>query len=157
MHRSPLVGSHRLIDMSEAPRWAPHETHSIVQIRGVVVAGDRRGRILGVPTANLSVDDLAIPLRFGVYAGLLDGMVAAVSIGVRPTFGEGLTVLLEAHVLDMSLDLYGRTVTVSLLQRLRDERVFASTESLVEQMQIDLRECRSVCDDLVGRGALVPI
>jgi FAD synthase len=55
------------------------------------------------------------------------------------------------------LDLYGRTVTVSLLQRLRDERVFASTESLVEQMQIDLRECRSVCDDLVGRGALVPI
>ncbi len=78
------------------------------QLRGTVVHGDQRGRTLGFPTANIVPDEHLVCPGFGMYAALADGAPAAVSIGVRPTFGEGRSVLVEAFLIDADIDLYGR-------------------------------------------------
>lgn len=116
---------------------------STLVISGEVVHGDKRGRELGFPTANVRVAAGAVP-AFGVYAGRLDGVPAAVSVGVRPTFGSGLEPLLEAHVLDFAGDLYGREVSVELLEFVRAERSFDDVGELVEQMHDDVRAVREV-------------
>jgi riboflavin kinase/FMN adenylyltransferase len=116
------------------------------QMRGEVVIGDRRGRELGFPTANIVPDEALVHPGHGVYAALADGDCAAVNVGVRPTFGTGRAVLVEAHVLDRDLDLYGKTLRVEFLRRLRGERRFASAEELVEQMRRDVEEARGTCD-----------
>ncbi len=120
-------------------------------LEGEVVEGDRRGSRLGVPTANLVPDDSLVIPGHGVYAATLDGRPAAVSVGVRPTFPTGRGVLVEAHVIDFAGDLYGETVRIAFLERLRGERRFASTEALVEQMWADVDRARAVC-----AGASVP-
>ena len=112
-------------------------------ITGVVQHGDKRGRELGFPTANIAVEGEDTP-PFGVYAGTLDGRPAAISVGVRPTFGDGLRPLLEAYVLDFSGDLYGRSVRVELVQRLRGEVRFEGIEALVAQIERDVEDVRAV-------------
>jgi riboflavin kinase/FMN adenylyltransferase len=115
------------------------------QLRGTVVHGDQRGRTLGFPTANLVPDEsLACP-GFGIYAALADGAPAAVSIGVRPTFGEGNVVLVEAYLIDRDVDLYGHRLRLDFLARLRGERRFDSVEELVEQMRADVEQARVLC------------
>jgi riboflavin kinase / FMN adenylyltransferase len=115
------------------------------QIRGEVVAGDRRGRELGFPTANIVPDEALVHPGHGVYVALADGDCAAVNVGVRPTFGTGRAVLVEAYVLDRDIDLYGRTLRVEFLRRLRGERRFVSAEALVEQMRLDVEQARELC------------
>jgi riboflavin kinase / FMN adenylyltransferase len=115
------------------------------QIRGEVVAGDRRGRELGFPTANIVPDEALVHPGHGVYVALADGNCAAVSVGVRPTFGTGRGVLVEAYVLDRELDLYGHTLRVEFLRRLRGERRFPSAEALIEQMRRDVAQARDLC------------
>jgi len=115
------------------------------QLRGTVVHGDERGRTLGFPTANLVPGDQLVCPGFGIYAALADGAPAAVSIGVRPTFGEGLSVLVEAHLIDADVDLYGRTLRLDFLARLRGERRFDSVDELVAQMQLDVERARAIC------------
>ncbi len=115
------------------------------QMRGTVVRGDQRGRTLGFPTANIVPDAQLVCPGFGIYAALADGAPAAVSIGVRPTFGEGLGVLVEAFLIDADVDLYGRTLRLDFLARLRGERRFESVEELVEQMQRDVEQARAIC------------
>ncbi len=112
------------------------------QLRGEVVTGDQRGRTLGFPTANIVPDEALICPGHGVYAAHADGDLAAVNVGVRPTFGTGRGVLVEAYLLDQDVDLYGRTLQVDFLARLRGERRFDSIEALVEQMNDDVRETR---------------
>ena len=114
-------------------------------LEGEVVAGDRRGRELGMPTANVIPDDRVVVPGHGVYAATLDGRPAAVNVGVRPTFESGRGVLVEAHVIDFEGDLYGRTVRIAFLARLRGERRFASAEALVEQMRGDVERARELC------------
>ncbi|HUA11650.1 MAG TPA: bifunctional riboflavin kinase/FAD synthetase [Solirubrobacteraceae bacterium] len=110
------------------------------ELTGTVIDGDRRGRELGFPTANIEPDgQLAVPAH-GIYACLADGMPAAVSIGVRPTFGAGRSELIEVHVLDYDGDLYGRQLRVQFVARLRGERRFADTAALVEQMERDVAD-----------------
>lgn len=110
-------------------------------IRGEVVYGHQRGRMLGFPTANLRVPtDEA--LRFGVYAGRLDGMPAAINVGLRPTFGAADSPTLEAHVLDFAGDLYGRDVRVELLEFVRDELSFDGVDALARQISVDLDAVR---------------
>jgi riboflavin kinase/FMN adenylyltransferase len=116
------------------------------QMRGEVVVGDRRGRELGFPTANIVPDEALVHPGHGVYVALADGDCAAVNVGVRPTFGTGRAVLVEAYVLDRNLDLYGRTLRVEFLRRLRGERRFASADALVEQMRRDVEEAREFCE-----------
>ncbi len=115
------------------------------QLRGEVVSGDRRGRDLGFPTANIVPDEVLVYPGHGVYVARADGACAAVNVGVRPTFGTGRAVLVEAYLLDREVDLYGHTLRVDFLQRLRGERRFDSVDALVEQMHRDVERTRELC------------
>jgi riboflavin kinase/FMN adenylyltransferase len=120
------------------------------EVRGVVEAGDRRGRELGFPTANVAVPArLCLPAD-GIYAGTFvgdDGVErpAAISLGRRPTFYEAAEKsLLEAHLLDFAGDLYGQKAQVRFVERLRGEERFDSVDSLVEQMGRDCDRAREI-------------
>jgi riboflavin kinase/FMN adenylyltransferase len=115
------------------------------QLRGEVVQGDRRGRTLGFPTANLVPDERLVCPGHGVYAARADGVCAAVNVGVRPTFATGRGVLIEAYLLDRDVDLYGHVLRVEFLKRLRGERRFDTVDALVEQMHRDVGQARSIC------------
>jgi riboflavin kinase/FMN adenylyltransferase len=121
------------------------------QLRGEVVAGDRRGRSLGFPTANLVPDDAYVYPGHGVYAAraAVPGRgerAAAVSIGVRPTFETGRGVLVEAYLLDFEDDLYGTELHLDFVARLRGERRFDSVDALVAQMHRDVEETRGAAE-----------
>lgn len=122
------------------------------QLRGEVVEGDRRGRELGFPTANLVPDEALVCPGHGVYAAQANGECAAVSVGVRPTFGTGRAVLIEAYLIDRDVDLYGKTLRVDFLQRLRGERRFESVDALVEQMRRDVERTRELCEPSAAAG-----
>jgi riboflavin kinase/FMN adenylyltransferase len=119
-------------------------------LRGTVVAGDRRGRELGFPTANLAFEYHPQLPRLGIYLGAVSvpergvgpGHPALVSVGVRPTFHDDGQVLVEVYLLDWDGDLYGAELSVELRARLRDERRFESVEALVTQMRADEAEAR---------------
>jgi riboflavin kinase / FMN adenylyltransferase len=114
-------------------------------VEGTVVEGDQRGRELGFPTANIVPDDrLAIP-GHGVYAAFASGVPAAVNVGVRPTFDTGRGVLIETYLIDRSEDLYGSTLRVAFVERLRGEKRFPSVEALITQMRMDVEDARRVC------------
>ena len=113
-------------------------------VTGEVVHGDKRGRELGFPTANL-VLDASCGLRHGIYAVRVgiggrryDGVA---SFGRRPMFDTG-TVLLEVFLFDFAGDLYGQTIDVAFIAWLREEAGFASVDALVQQMQDDVRRAR---------------
>ena len=111
------------------------------QVEGVVVEGDRRGKLLGFPTANLDVAaDQVLPPK-GIYAGAALGHRAAISIGLNPHYG-GTVLRVEAHLLDFEGDLYGQRLTVELWQRLRDERAFANEAELIEAIAADVEATR---------------
>jgi riboflavin kinase / FMN adenylyltransferase len=114
------------------------------QLRGTVVEGDRRGRTLGYPTANLVPDEALVYPGHGVYAAYANGKPAAVSVGVRPTFGTGRGVLVEAFLIDFQGDLYGTELRLDFIRRLRGERAFPTVDALVEQMGKDVAEAASV-------------
>jgi riboflavin kinase / FMN adenylyltransferase len=111
-------------------------------LEGEVVEGDRRGRELGFPTANLVPDDRLVVPGHGVYAAFANGRTAAVNVGVRPTFETGRGLLVEAHLIDHEEDLYGRNLRVAFVTRLRGERRFAGPEELIAAMHRDVAEAR---------------
>jgi len=121
-------------------------------LEGIVVIGDRRGRELGFPTANLRFDYLPAMPSLGIYAGRVTeagsqvaaGHPALISIGTRPTFHDGAEVLAEVHLLDFDGDLYGLRLGVELHARLRDEQRFADADALVAQMRRDAEQGRAV-------------
>ena len=110
-------------------------------VDGTIVEGRRRGRELGFPTANLETQNELVPPN-GVYATIMtiDGVVhgGVTNIGMRPTFGE-TTPTIETHVLDYSGNLYGHTVRLAFVQRLRDERRFEDVDALRAQIDADKR------------------
>jgi riboflavin kinase/FMN adenylyltransferase len=119
------------------------------EVRGTVVQGDKRGRTIGFPTANVAVDaSLCLPAD-GVYAAHViigDGSshIAAINIGRRPTFYEHAEhSVLEAHLLDYSGDLYGQALRVSFVEFLRGERKFAGIDELRAQLQSDIAQARA--------------
>jgi riboflavin kinase/FMN adenylyltransferase len=111
---------------------------------GEVVEGDKRGRTLGMPTANLVPDDAYVHPGHGVYAALANDQPAAVNVGVRPTFETGRGLLVEAHLIDFEGDLYGQTLRIAFVERMRGERRFDSVDELVEQMNQDVEEARAI-------------
>jgi riboflavin kinase/FMN adenylyltransferase len=121
------------------------------ELTGEVAHGDRRGRELGYPTANLIPDEAFVCPGHGVYACLADGRPAAVSIGVRPTFKTGRAELIEAYIIDFDEDIYGRDLRLEFLERLRGERRFESPEALIEQMDRDVEQTRAIVQALAGR------
>jgi riboflavin kinase / FMN adenylyltransferase len=126
------------------------ETSLPVTISGVVVEGDRRGRELGFPTANVTPAGAAELPPDGVYAGWVrlecgDVHVAALSIGRRATYyGDAGERLLEAYVLDFSGDLYGERLEVGVEVAIRGQQRFDTTEALVERMREDVAAVRAV-------------
>ena len=112
---------------------------------GEVVSGDRRGRELGMPTANLVPDDALVCPSNGVYAAWAHGHPAAVNVGVRPTFDTGRGLLVEAYLIGFDGDLYGETLRIAFVERMRGEKRFDSVDALVEQMQADVRQADQIC------------
>ena len=123
------------------------------EIEGSVVKGQQRGRDLGFPTANVCSENELLPPR-GVYATTTS--VAGVAypsitnIGVRPTFGNDESVVIESHLIGFDNDLYGSRVRIGFVQRLRDEKQFEGVEALKAQIAAD----RTQAVDLFGRMGL---
>jgi riboflavin kinase / FMN adenylyltransferase len=118
---------------------------------GEVVQGDQRGRELGMPTANLVPDDAFATPGHGVYAAWAHGHPAAVNVGVRPTFDTGRGLLVEAYLLDFEGDLYGQTLRIAFLARMRGEKRFESADDLVAQMRLDVDRAREIASATVPR------
>lgn len=124
------------------------------RIEGAVIGGEQRGRELGFPTANMSIEGLHPP-AFGVYAVLVDVLDGphkgsyhgAASLGVRPMFG-GEVANIETYIFDFSGDLYGATLSVGLVDYLRPELHFENLDALIAQMDADCARCRDILADL---------
>mgnify|MGYP001139236735 CR=1 FL=1 len=122
------------------------------RIEGKVIRGDQRGRELGYPTANMSIDGLHPP-KFGVYAVLVDVLDGpnkgsyrgAASIGVRPQF-NGEKPNLESFLFDFKGDLYGTHLSVALIEYLRPEAKFDGLNALIEQMDADCAHAREILE-----------
>jgi riboflavin kinase/FMN adenylyltransferase len=120
------------------------------RIEGEVIHGEKRGRQLGYPTANMSVDGLHLP-RLGVYAVKVDILtgpqtgshIGAASLGVRPMFGENVPNL-ETHLFDFAGDLYGQQLSIGFVDYLRPEMKFDGLQALIDQMDADCRRAREI-------------
>jgi riboflavin kinase/FMN adenylyltransferase len=114
-------------------------------IDGMVVRGDQRGRTIGFPTANLCTENELVPPH-GVYATtvIVDGIVrpSITNIGTRPTVDASGKTTIETHLFDFDRDLYGMTIRVAFVQRLRDERAFESLDALKSQIAADCVRAR---------------
>jgi riboflavin kinase/FMN adenylyltransferase len=121
------------------------------KIRGEVVPGDGRGKLLGIPTANLSIwAERTIP-KAGVYAcrAMLDGVryLAVTNIGIRPTFeNKPVAPRVEAHLLDFNQDLYGKELSLEFVERLRDEKKFPDIQALIDQIHNDISRAREILE-----------
>lgn len=115
-------------------------------LEGIVVAGERRGRTIGVPTANLEVWPEQLIPENGVYATWArlggEAFPAATNIGLRPTFA-GAAVTIEAHLLDFDRDIYGQRLELAFEKRLRPEQRFSGLDELLQQIQADIAAVRS--------------
>jgi riboflavin kinase/FMN adenylyltransferase len=166
-----------LADIGEGTRWSSSRVRDLVtagdvagaaeilgrshRVEGEVVHGDHRGRQLGYPTANLCKVPAGLIPADGVYAGRLirpalpesdpdHTLPAAISIGTNPTF-DGTERRVEAYVLDRTdLELYGETVALEFVERLRPTEKFDSIESLVAQMADDVEGCRRVLASILA-------
>jgi riboflavin kinase/FMN adenylyltransferase len=118
-------------------------------LRGKVITSDKRGRVLGFPTANLDIpvtSGQSLPGN-GIYATIaqIDGIQfsSATNIGIRPTFGEGEK-RVETHLLNYQGDLYGKEIRLEFVQKIRDEQRFPSSEELKVQIEKDIREVEAI-------------
>jgi riboflavin kinase/FMN adenylyltransferase len=115
-------------------------------VEGIVIRGNRRGHIIGFPTANLKPHNRVIP-KFGVYATatLIEGTWrrSITNIGVRPTFEDTNEPSIESYIFDFDGDLYGDAVRVRFLHRIRDERKFKSVDELKAQIEKDTAHARN--------------
>lgn len=115
-------------------------------VDGIVVHGAKRGRAIGVPTANIH-PDIPLPLAAGIYAVTLSveggaPQHAVASLGTNPTFVEGGGLVLEVHVLDGGGDYYDRRVRTTFVEKLRDEAKFESVDALIAQIRLDIEAAR---------------
>ncbi len=156
---APLLEESDLVVSSTAIRTAlsegrPRDAAAMLghwhRIEGPVIGGEQRGRTLGYPTANMSIDGLHLP-AFGVYAVLVDVLSGphkgsyhgVASLGVRPMFG-GEVPNIETFLFDFSGDLYGTPLSVGLVDHLRGEETFDTLEALIHQMDADSAQARSI-------------
>jgi riboflavin kinase/FMN adenylyltransferase len=143
-------GIRALIEVGDV-RVAADLLGSRYQLSNAVIDGDKRGREIGFPTANLAPPERKVIPAHGVYAALAvlrgERYQAAVNVGVRPTFGQS-DLVIEAHVLDFSGDAYGERMSLEFVERLRPELKFEGVAELVEQMSIDVEEVRGLLSEL---------
>lgn len=123
------------------------------KISGVVIHGKKLGRTIGFPTANIRPNALKVSIPLGVYGVKLtiDGdekvYTAIMNIGKNPTVNTTDTITAEANILDFNEDIYGKSITISILKMLRHEKKFDSLEQLKEQISSDKKMWRSIADD----------
>lgn len=114
---------------------------------GQVIHGDSRGKTLGFPTANLAITKDRLVPGNGIYACWLTvdnkRYMAATNIGTRPTFGDNERII-ETFILDFDEDIYGNSIKIEFIQRLRDEELFQTTQALIDQMNIDVSDTRKI-------------
>jgi riboflavin kinase / FMN adenylyltransferase len=119
-------------------------------LRGEVVVGDRRGRTIGFPTANVLPEPAAVVPAYGVYAGFVlvgsQEFAACTNVGVAPTFARAES-RVEAYLLDFDGDLYGRIVDVGFTRRIRGEKKFSGIDELKAQIQRDVDEARRILEE----------
>jgi riboflavin kinase/FMN adenylyltransferase len=129
------------------------------RITGKVITGDRRGRTIGFPTANLSDIETLLP-KPGVYAAQARAaggvFPSAVNIGSRPTFGDA-KISVEAHLIGFSGDLYGEQVDLDLVTRLREIQPFGTIEDLKSQLAIDVAHAKEAVLNRESRGPLAQL
>ncbi len=117
------------------------------EVCGRVIHGEKRGREIGFPTANLLMQRKNTPVQ-GVFAVTMRGLTAqplpgVANVGIRPTVSGDPTPLLETHLLDFSGDLYGKRVEVEFHRKLRDEQRFSGLDSLRAQIELDIKAARA--------------
>ena len=129
-------------DFNEAEKMLGHKW----LIKGQVIAGDKRGREIGFPTANLEVNDF-LKIKFGVYAvnvdidgDLYNGIA---NYGIRPTF-KGKKLLLETYIFDFSKDIYGKDIVVSFIEFIREEKKFEGVDLLKKQIDMDSKKALEI-------------
>jgi riboflavin kinase/FMN adenylyltransferase len=139
-----LIGEGRV---DEAGALLGHQYY----IDGLVTQGDRRGRTIGFPTANLCTENELLPPH-GVYATTttIDGVVrpSVTNVGVRPTVDASGRTVVETHIFNVQQDLYGQSIRVGFVQRIRDERTFESLDALRAQIDADCDRARVLFDRL---------
>ena len=155
-HNTQVISSTNIRNALAAanPRGAAAMLGHWHRLEGLVEQGEKRGRELGYPTANISIDGLQPP-AFGIYAVLADVLTGpnagtyhgATSIGLRPMFGENRPNC-ETFIFDFTGDLYGETVSIGLVDYLRGEEKFNGLESLITQMDADCTRARSILESL---------
>ena len=120
-------------------------------LRGEVIEGDRRGRTIGFPTANVLPDPRVVVPERGVYSGFIrlgdEHYPACTNVGLAPTFGRGESKV-EAHLLDFEGDIYGEVVDVSFTHRIRPEKKFSGVEELKSQIARDVEEARRLAQGI---------
>jgi riboflavin kinase/FMN adenylyltransferase len=130
-------------DMKRVEKLMGHHFY----LRGKVITSDKRGRALGFPTANLDIKPQQASPNNGIYATIthVDGkqFPSATNIGTRPTFGEGQKTI-ETHLLNYKGNLYSKEIRVEFVQKLRDEKRFASSEELKTQIEEDVRRVKAL-------------
>lgn len=130
-------------DMAKVTKLMGHPFNLV----GEVIPGERRGQILGFPTANLDIEPQQALPGNGVYATIaqVDGkqLASATNIGTRPTFGDGRKTV-EIHLLDYEGDLYGKQLKTGFISKLRNEQYFASSEELKSQVRKDVRKAKTI-------------
>ena len=116
-------------------------------VPGTVGVGAKRGRTIGFPTANLEGVQTLLPAE-GVYAvwGRVDGQCypGAANIGPNPTFGEN-ALKVEVHLIGYSGDLYGQSISIEFMERLRPTRKFNKVDELIEQLRADVERTKQIC------------
>ncbi|MEX1037921.1 MAG: bifunctional riboflavin kinase/FAD synthetase [Acidimicrobiia bacterium] len=150
-----LVSSSRIRSLIEVGSVADAATllGSRYRVTGPVVDGDKRGRDIGYPTANIRPPDRKVTPGDGVYATVTrvgqDEYMSATNVGTRPTFGGGER-LIEAHILNFEGDIYGEDVTIEFVERLRPELEFKSVAELLEHMEDDVKRSREILTPVMG-------
>ena len=149
-----IISSTRLRQAIESGDLAAYKalTERALVYQGTVVQGEQRGRLLGFPTANIPMDANLIHCE-GVYtawvtvSGDKKPYPAVLNLGRRPTFNEA-SPLLEAHLLDQSIDLYGQTLTVTLLNFMRASQPYPNINALIQAIQQDAAQARTYFENL---------
>lgn len=122
------------------------------EFSGEVVTGNQKGRTIGFPTANLSIDSDKVIPQSGVFAALasVDGVwkKAMLNIGKKPTVASDNQISVEVHILDFSEDLYGQKISIILIDKLRDEKKFDSLDALAQQLAIDKSNTIKILSEL---------
>ena len=110
-------------------------------IKGTVIHGNHIGRTIGFPTANIKYPDKIIQIPYGAYSAAINDMKAIVNFGKKPTIGENLEPVVEAHILNFDKNIYNTDIEIKFIKKIRDEKKFNSLDELTAQINKDIKEC----------------